>query len=75
MAIETVESCGLLCDNNRINQSCFKKKISPISPDTPWIVQHPRSEDRILYLMYDEVHTLKSIRNNWINEKIDTYIS
>ena len=35
-------------------------------------MQHPSRDDRILYLMYDPVHILKNIRNNWINEKKQT---
>ena len=50
---------AIICDNNRVNQAFFKR----FSCTSPW-----RTEDNI-FLLFDFVHILKSIRNNWITEK------
>ena len=63
--LNLIRSCngitvGILCDNNRVNQSFFKK-FNLISP---W-----RTTENI-FLLYDYVHLIKSIRNNWLTEKV-----
>ena len=50
---------AIICNNNRVNQA-FLKKISCISP---W-----KTEDNV-FLLFDFVHIVKSIRNNWITKK------
>ena len=50
---------AIRCDNNRVNQAFFKR----FSCASPW-----RTEDNT-FLLFDFVHILKSIRNNWITEK------
>ena len=50
---------AILCDNNRVNQNFFKR----FDCVTPW-----RTRDNI-FLLFDYVHLLKSIRNNWLTEK------
>lgn len=49
----------IICDNNRINQAFFK--MFPLT--SPW-----RTEDN-MFLLFDFVHILKNIRNNWLTEK------
>ena len=72
-ALELMHKCGglvvaLINDNNRVNQSFFGM-FRPLNEDKPWIVHSPFNPDVPLYLMYDSVHLLKNIRNNWITEK------
>ena len=71
-AICDIELCGLkvqvLCtDNYPLNVSIFKLFSSDktLSPSVP----HPCDSNRTLFLLFDFVHTLKSIRNNWLNLK------
>ena len=52
---------GIICDGNRVNQAFFK--MFDTSPDSPW-----KTKDDI-FLLFDFVHLLKCIRNNWIMEK------
>ena len=71
--IDDVEKCGLsvqvLCtDNYPLNVSIFKL-FSPNQKTLQTIVPHPTSENRPLILMFDFVHILKTIRNNWLNLK------
>jgi hypothetical protein len=62
---------GIITDNNRVNQAFFRM-FSPLTSDQPWIAQSPVEPTRPLFLMYDPVHLLKNIRNNWITEKSQT---
>ena len=50
---------SIICDGNRTNQSFFKK----FDLVSPWLT----SEN--IVLLYDYVHLMKSVRNNWITEK------
>ena len=50
---------AIICDNNRVNQSFFRL----FQGDVPW-----KTRDEIFFL-FDFVHLIKSIRNNWITEK------
>ena len=50
---------AIICDNNRVNQSFFKK----FECTKPWC-----TIDNV-FLLFDTVHLLKSIRNNWLTEK------
>ena len=72
MVIEDVERCGLnvqvLCtDNYPMNVNIFKL-FSPTNI-LDYIVPHILNADRPLFLMFDFVHILKTIRNNWVNQK------
>ena len=62
-AIEAVngEVKVLICDNNRVNQKLFK--IMDAVSDKPWLTKAGR------YLLFDFVHLLKSLRNNWLTER------
>ena len=50
---------AIVCDNNRVNQSFFKS----FECVRPWLTTGG------IFLLFDFVHILKSIRNNWITEK------
>ena len=62
---------GIIFDNNRVNQSCFKK-FTPKDDNKPWIVESPANPDDFFFLMYDPVHLLKNIRNNWLSSHKST---
>ena len=51
----------VITDNNRTNQAFFKRFNTPESK--PW-----KTSDGI-FLLCDYIHSLKSIRNNWLTEK------
>ena len=51
---------AIICDNNRVNQSFFKK----------FELQKPYLTTDNLFILFDYVHIMKSIRNNWITEKV-----
>ena len=59
----------LINDNNKVNQSVFSK-FTPIDETKPWIVKHPGDASHPLFIMYDFVHLLKNLRNNWHTEKM-----
>ena len=65
-----VEKCGgivigSITDNHKINQQ-YCKLFHRISDSK---AQHPLDSKRPWFLLYDTVHLLKCIRNNWITEK------
>nr|XP_047133002.1 uncharacterized protein LOC105847471 isoform X2 [Hydra vulgaris] len=51
----------LACDGNRTNQA-FLKKFDTF-PEKPWLTTNGT------YLLFDFVHLIKNIRNNWLTEK------
>lgn len=51
---------AILCDNNRVNQSFFKK----FELVSPWCTTEK------IFLLFDYIHLIKSLRNNWITEKM-----
>ena len=53
------EIIAIICDNNRVNQAFFKM----FDLVSPW-----QTRDNI-FLLFDFVHIVKSIRNNWLTEK------
>ena len=59
------ESCGkvvaIICDNNRVNQNMFKS--FPTVEDKPWLTVNR------IFLLFDYVHIIKNVRNNWYTEK------
>ena len=62
--IDSVKNAGgrvisIISDNNRVNQACFKC----FDQVKPWLTKEG------IYLLFDFVHILKSIRNNWITER------
>ena len=52
----------IICDDNRTNQKFFKTYNT--LPNKPWLT----NDD--MFLLFDFVHLLKSIRNNWLTEKM-----
>lgn len=65
LIVKTIAQSGgqlraIICDGNRVNQSLFKKIQGT---QVPW------KTDNGIYLLYDYVHIMKNIRNNWITEK------
>ena len=67
-----IEHCGLKVqvistDNYPLNVNLFKL-FSP-NGKLECRVPHPLYENRFLFLTFDFVHILKSIRNNWLNQK------
>ena len=66
-----IESCGLkiqiICtDNYPLNVNIFKLFSPTKKLETN--VPHPSDNERTLFLTFDFVHILKSIRNNWLNQ-------
>ena len=51
---------SVICDGNRTNQKFFK--MFPTVPQKPWLTTDG------IFLLYDYVHLIKSIRNNWLTE-------
>ena len=67
-----VESCGLLvhlicADNYPLNEKLFKLFSPTHSLETS--VPHPSHPSRSLFLIFDFVHIIKTIRNNWLNQR------
>ena len=52
---------SLICDNNRTNQKFFKS--FPTVLNKPWVTTEG------LFLLFDYVHIINHIRNNWLTEK------
>ena len=67
-----IENCGLRVqiistDNYPLNVNLFKFFSTNGKLETR--VPHPFDNSRFLFLTFDFVHILKSIRNNWLNQK------
>ena len=60
---------GIIWDKHRINQKC-SSMFDIIDPEKPWIVKNPADETRPFFLLYDPVHLIKNMRNNWLTEKV-----
>ena len=65
LSLEAIEQAGgsvkaIICDGNRNNQALFK--LYPCIPQTPWLTEAG------FFLLFDYVHLLKNIRNNWLTE-------
>lgn len=56
---------GSMTDNHKINQQ-YCKLFNRI---TECQAIHPLDDQRVWYLLFDTVHLLKCLRNNWITEK------
>ena len=52
---------SIIYDDNRVNQKFFE--TFDCVQNKPWLTKNG------IYLLFDFVHLLKSIRNNWIAEK------
>jgi len=56
---------GSITDNHKINQQ-YCKLFDRI---TDYQARHPLHDQRVWFLLFDTVHILKCLRNNWITEK------
>jgi len=68
--LSLVENAGyrvvaVMSDNNRVNRNAFDKMSGgTMQPSIP----HPCDPQRRLFFLFDSVHLVKCIRNNWINQ-------
>lgn len=58
---------SVITDNNRINRKAMSFFANPSALLTRY--PHPVDPDRPLFFIFDSVHLLKSVRNNWLNVK------
>ncbi|XP_065656373.1 uncharacterized protein LOC136081908 [Hydra vulgaris] len=61
--IENSKTLVIITDGNRVNQRFFG--MFKTVDSKPWLTTSG------IYFLYDYVHLLKSIRNNWLTEKTD----
>ncbi|XP_023225604.1 uncharacterized protein LOC111626460 [Centruroides sculpturatus] len=55
----------IISDNNRINRVMFEKFCNGLLTTN---IQNPYSPSDKIFLLFDSVHLLKCIRNNWLNQ-------
>lgn len=70
--IQEIENIGfrviaLVSDNNCINRKAFEH--FSVSQKLESVVPHPCDSDRKLFFIFDAVHIIKCIRNNWISKR------
>ena len=58
---------GSITDNHKVNQLYCKLFDRPSESVCPATATHPLDDTRNWYLLYDTVHLLKCIRNNWLS--------
>ena len=58
---------AVISDNNVVNRNSFKK-LADSDSLVPFIY-NPVHRDQKIFILFDSVHILKCIRNNWINQK------
>ena len=58
---ETSQIVAIIADGHKTNQKCFKN-LGTIK-NKPWLLNEET------FLLYDFVHVMKCVRNNWITEK------
>ena len=61
---------GSITDNHKVNQQYCK--LFPGFSESTGKAQHPLDSERDWFLLFDTVHLIKCIRNNWITEKTKT---
>lgn len=59
----------VVTDNNAINAKAMKLFAEP--PQLSIVYPHPAQTNKPLFFIYDAVHLLKCVRNNWINQRDD----
>ena len=69
--ISNIESCDLfivtlITDNYPLNVRLFK--LFSNTSQLEHCVPHPVDSSRSLFFLFDFVHILKTIRNNWLNQ-------
>ncbi|XP_039285920.1 uncharacterized protein LOC120351775 isoform X1 [Nilaparvata lugens] len=57
----------VISDNNAINRKAMSLFSNP--PNLSIVYPHPSDNRKPLFYLFDTVHILKCIRNNWINQK------
>ena len=57
---------AIIADGNRVNQKFFKHFTRVAGK--PWLA-YIRKLNKFVYLLYDYVHLLKCVRNNWLTEE------
>jgi len=55
----------LISDNNRVNRNMF---TALCNGDLKPFISHPCDPTLKLFFLFDSVHLLKCIRNNWLNQ-------
>ena len=61
---------SIITDGNRINRKMFKLLAGCFDvSDLPSSIPNPCKPDEQIFFLFDSVHILKCIRNNWINLK------
>ena len=60
------EVLAAIADGNRVNQKFFNRFTRVAGK--PWLAYLPKM-NKFLYLLYDYVHLLKCVRNNWLTEE------
>jgi hypothetical protein len=70
--LKEVEGIGfqiisIISDNNAINRKAFEL-FSPSKILCP-SVTHPLDENRSLFFIFDTVHIMKCVRNNWLSKQ------
>lgn len=58
---------SVISDNNRINRKMFS--LLAEGSDMKLFIYNPVDPDKKIFLLFDSVHLLKSVRNNWLNLK------
>ena len=63
-----------MCDNLRANQRMYRLLREQYGCDNDFPIHHPvqNSEFPSLHILYDPTHLFKSIRKNWVTEKMKT---
>ncbi len=62
---------GSITDNHKVNQN-YCRLFTRNDKKAPHKAVHPLDKNRTWFLLFDTVHLLKCIRNNWISEKTQT---
>ena len=57
---------AIIVDGNRVNQKFFKHFTRVVGK--PWLA-YIHKLNKFIYLLYDYVHLLKCVRNNWLTEE------
>jgi len=58
---------SVISDNNRINRKMFSMLTE--GTESTYFITNPINPEKNIYLLFDSVHLLKSIRNNGLNVK------
>ena len=61
-----------MANNLRVNQACFNLYKEILGSTDNFSCKHPVENEELekIYLLYDHIHLLKSIYNNWQTEKM-----